>query len=89
MGLEKKVKAVEERMCEAVESKAASREAMIITARQRVIEDFKQSEESKTLQNYNVGYDDGYDKGVEEIFFNVWSKHSEVDFKFLGRNTKC
>ena len=84
IGLENEVKAAEERLCEASESEATSREAMIIEARQWDIEDFKQSE-YKTSQNYDAGYNDGYDKGVEEIFFNIWRKRCEVDFKFLGK----
>ena len=27
----------------------------------------------------------GYENGVEEIFFNIWRKRREVDFKFLGK----
>ena len=84
IGLENEVKAAEERLCEASENDDASREAMIIEARQWDIEDFKQLEYN-TSQNYDAGYNDGYDKGVEEIFFNIWRKHREVDFKFLGK----
>ena len=26
----------------------------------------------------------GYDKGVEESFFNIWRKHREIDYRFMG-----
>ena len=26
----------------------------------------------------------GYDKGVEEIFLNIWRKHQKIDYRFLG-----
>ena len=29
-------------------------------------------------------YNAGYNKGVEEIFFNIWRKLWEVDYVFLG-----
>ena len=37
------------------------------------------------MHNYDFGYINGYDKGVKEIFFNIWHKHREVDYKFLGK----
>ena len=83
MCLKKEVKAAEEKLREAAESEAASREVAIIEARHHAIKEFKQSEEFKTF--LDMGYDDGYDKAVEEIFFNIWHKHRKVDFKFLGK----
>ena len=29
-------------------------------------------------------YNAGYDTGVEEIFFNIWRKHLDNDYRFLG-----
>ena len=86
ISLEKKLKATEEKMLEATESKAASRDAVIQEAKQQAVEEFKQSEEFKT--SFDMSYEDGYDKGVEEIFFNIWHKCCEVDFKFLGKEFK-
>ena len=78
ISLEKKLKGAKEKMFE-----AASREAAIQEAMQWVVEEFKQSEEFKT--SLDTSYEDGYGEGVEEIFFNIWSKRHEVDFKFLGK----
>ena len=85
MDLEKEVKEAEERLCKVAKSEATSREVAIIKARQRAVEEFKWSEEYMTSHNYNVGYDDRYDKGVKDIFFNIWRKRHEVNFKFLGK----
>ena len=85
ISLEKEVKATEDRLREATESEAASREATIIGAKQQAVEDFERSEEYKSLHNYNTSYDDRYDKDVEEIFFNIWRKCREVDSKFPGK----
>ena len=41
MGLDKQVKAVEDKLHEASESEAASREATILEAKQQAIEEFK------------------------------------------------
>ena len=49
-------------------------------AKPQAIDEFKQSDEYKASQDY----DNIYDKGVEEIFYNIWRKHREVDYKFLG-----
>ena len=45
------------------------------------MEEFKQSDELNT--SLDNSYEDGYDKGVEEIFFTIWSQRREVDFSFL------
>ena len=71
MGLEKQVKEVEDIFHETIESEAASRETVMLEATQQVVVEFKQSEE------YNQASQDfyaGYDKGVEEIFHNLWRK---------------
>ena len=31
-----------------------------------------------------IQYDAGYNIGVEEIFFNIWRKCQDVDYRFLG-----
>ena len=47
MGLEKVIKAAEERLREATERKAASREAAILESKQHAIDKLKQYEEYK------------------------------------------
>ena len=55
------------------------REVAMLKAKQQAIEEFKQSKKYKASQGYDAGYDDEYDKGVEEIFYNIWRKHREVN----------
>ena len=50
------------------------------------MENFKRSEEYATSQNNQ--YDAGYDKGVQEIFFNIWRKRREVNYRFLWEEFK-
>ena len=76
----KKINVAEETLCE-----AASREAAVLEAKQQVIKEFKYSKEYKASQDYDAGYDNKYDKGIEEIFYNIWRKHHEVNYKFLGK----
>ena len=47
IGLEKEVKAAEDRLRKAAEHEAASREATVLEAKQRAINEFKQFEEYK------------------------------------------
>ena len=77
MGLEKEVKATEERLRE-----AASRETVMLEAKQQAINKFKQSEEYKASQDYDTNYDNGY---VEEIFYNIRRNRYEVNYKFLRK----
>ena len=81
MGLEKQVKAVKDKLYKTTECKAASRETAMLEAKQQAIEQFKQSEEYQSSQDYDARYD----KGVEEIFYNIQRKHGEVNYKFLGK----
>ena len=76
MSLEKKLKDAEEKLFEAAEREAALkeiverevafREATIEEIKLETVEEFRQSEEFNT--SLNKSYEDGYDKGVEEIF---------------------
>ena len=34
---------------------------------------------------FDTSYEYDYGKGIEDIFFNIWPKHHELDFKFLGK----
>ena len=47
---------------------------------------FKQSEELVILlkKEHDAGYNVGYDVGVEEIFFNIWVKPRDINYRFLG-----
>ena len=54
---------------EATEREVALREATIEEAKLEVIEDFRQSDELNT--SLDKSYEDGYDKGVKEIFFTI------------------
>ena len=47
MGLKKEVKAIEDKLCEALEHEAASREAAVLEVKQQTIDEFKQSKEYK------------------------------------------
>ena len=44
---------------------------------------FKQLEEYVAI--LTAQHDMGYNLGVEEIFFNIWRKRQEVNYRFLGR----
>ena len=56
-------------MFDVAEREATSREAAIKEAKQRTVEEFKQSEEFNT--SLDKSYEDDYNKGVEVIFFNI------------------
>ena len=49
---------------------------------EQAVEDFKQCEEYVAIMTTH--YDMGYDTGVKEIFFNIWRKRRDVDYRFLG-----
>ena len=66
----------------ALEAKASARKAVVVEARQKAVADFKQSEEY-TLSTQDC--DAVYNKGIEEIFYNIWRKHRGVYYKFLGK----
>ena len=90
--LERKLKATKEELFmaaerqtslkEAVKREVAFRKAAIEEAKLEVVEEFRQSNELNT--SLNKSYEYGYDKGVEEIIFTIWSQHRKVDFSFLG-----
>ena len=48
---------------------------------EQAVDNFKQSEEYATLMT--TSYDAGYDTGVEEILFDIWRKHWDIDYRFL------
>ena len=81
--LEKDIKATKDKLYEATEREVAFREAAVQKAKQRVVDKFKESEEYSASQNYDAQYEDEYDKGVEKIFFNIWRKRHEIDYRFL------
>ena len=85
MGLKKEIKVAKEKLCQAAEREAASREIAILEAKQWVVDEFKQCEKYKASQDYDIGYDNGYDKGVKDIFFNIWRKCHEVNYKYSGK----
>ena len=49
---------------------------------EQVVEDFKRSEEYAAIMT--TQYDASYDKGVEEVFFNIWRKRWDINYKILG-----
>ena len=83
MCLERQIKETEKKFCSTVESEAAARDAIVLEERQQAVAEFKQSGE------YNLAtqdFDAGYDKGMEEIFYNIWRKFRGVYYKFLGKD---
>ena len=44
--------------------------------------EFKESEEFKLVTQ---DFEAGYDKDVKEIFYNIWRKHRNICYKFLGK----
>ena len=82
--VEEEIKAVEEQHREAVAQEAFVKEAVIQEAKEWAIDNFKWYEEYITSHDFDVGYN----KGVEEIFFNLWRKIGEVNFSFLGKKLK-
>ena len=62
------------------------RDNEIARAAEEVVVKFKQSEELVILlKKINAaGYNVGYDVGVEEIFFNIWVKRRDINYRFLG-----
>ena len=81
MGLEKQVKLAKDKLREVAEREAASREAAILEVEHQAIDEFKLPKEYAALQNY----DTGYDKGIEEIFYNIWRKRREVDYRLMEK----
>ena len=77
MNLEKQLKEAEEKLQTALEVEVA-----IMEAKQQTVAMFKEPEKYKlTTQDF----DTGYNKGVEEIVYNIWRKCQGVYFKFLGK----
>ena len=67
---------------ERVAQEEFTRDALTRKAVEQVVGKFKQSEEYPTI--LDTQHDASYDLGVEEIFFNIWRKHRDVNYKFLG-----
>ena len=63
-----------------------ARDDEIARAIEEVWVKFKHSEEFSVLlkEKYDAGHDAGYDVCVEEIFYNIWVKRQDVDYRFLG-----
>ena len=80
--LESRARAAEEQLKEV----EFERDAKIEKAANEAIAKFKQSEEFAALLEVerDAGRDAGYDEGIEEIFFNIWVKCQNVDYRFLG-----
>ena len=51
-----------------------------------VVGKFKDSKEFAALleENYEAGCATGYDARVVDIFYNIWLKHRDTDYEFLG-----
>ena len=51
---------------------------------------FKYSKELATLlkKKYEAGHEAGYNARVEEILNNIWLKHQDIDYRFLGEEFK-
>ena len=51
-----------------------------------VVVKFKDSEKFASLfeKKYEAGHDTSYDARVVDIFYNIWLKHRDIDYKFLG-----
>ena len=76
------MKEAKKKLYTALEVEATSREVVVMEAKQKVVANFKESEEYKlSTQDFDMGYD----KGIEEIFYNIWRKRRSVCYKFLGK----
>ena len=82
MSLWKQLKEAEEKFYTILEVEAATRVVTVMKAKQKAVANFKESEEYKLA---NQDFDAGYDKEVEEIFYNIWRKRRGVCYKFLGK----
>ena len=78
MNVEARAWAIEEYLKEA----ELARDDEIARAAEEAVVTFKQSEEFVALLKKE--HDEGYDIDIEEIFFNIWVKRRDVDYKFLG-----
>ena len=47
---------------------------------------FKDSEKFVALleEKYEAGCDMGYNVGTVDLFYNIWLKHWDIDYEFLG-----
>ena len=82
VSLEKQLKEMERKLQNALEIEAASKEVAIMEAKKRAVAEFKESEEYKlTTQNSEKGYD----KGIEEIFHNIWRKCRNDCYKLWSK----
>ena len=76
--LEARARAAEERATQEEFIKDASIQEVVEWA----VYNFKQSEEFVAIMT--TQYDAGYDMRVEDIFFNIWRKRRDVDYRLLG-----
>ena len=80
--LEARARAAEERATQEEFIKDASIQEVVEWA----VYNFKQSEEFVAIMT--TQYDAGYDMRVEDIFFNIWRKRRDVDYRLLGENSR-
>ena len=68
-----------------------SREVIIDDTREQVVADFQRFDAHVALltTKHKVGYDASYERGVEEIFFNIQRKRQNVDYRFLGQSSQA
>ena len=86
VNLEAKAWATEEYLREAMLVRDAEFAEAADEASKKAVVKFKDSEEFAALleEKYEAGHDTGYDVGVVDIFYNIWLKHLDIDYKFLG-----
>ena len=77
-----KARVAEERLAHEEFAKDAYIGEVVELAVEQAMAKFKQSDEFATF--LTIERDAGYDLGVKEIFFNIWSKCRNVDYRFLG-----
>ena len=82
MSLWKQLKEAEEKFYTILEVEAVTRMVTVMKVKQKAVANFKESEEYKLATQ---DFDAGYDKELEEIFYNIWRKRRGVCYKFLGK----
>ena len=63
-----------------------ARDIEITKAADEAVVKFKDSEEFAAFleKKYEAGHDAGHNVEVEEIFYNIWLKHRDINYRFLG-----
>ena len=63
-----------------------ARDTEIVKAAKEAVVKFKDSEKFVALleKKYEAGRDTGYDAEVKDIFYNIWLKYQDIDYRFLG-----